>query len=121
MAIKSFPGRIVFDHRPKTGGQALSAWLIDRLGAGCVSPNLTGSNAELIKLYGGIYSIISGHVNFLDRGTLDPRYQYITCLREPVDRVLSWLFFVLDDATIVPHSEHVRRSADIFFRSEGKE
>src|SRR6266404_4061207 len=121
MTGKSFPGRVIIDHRPKTGGQALAAWLNAKLGSGCVSPNLVGSSYELIKTYGGLYSIISGHVNFIGRGVLDPRYQYITCIRHPVDRALSWLYFVLNDAKIDRYSSHVREAAEIFYRSDGEE
>jgi hypothetical protein len=35
-------------------------------------------------------------VNFAGED-LDPRYQYVTCLREPLDRALSWLHFVANN------------------------
>ena len=52
---------------------------------------------------------------------LDPRYQYITCLREPVERVLSWLFFVLYDAIPDERSKPNKEAAEIFLKSEGRE
>lgn len=91
---QAFPGRIIFDHLPKTAGSAVHAWLIQALGNACITPHLVGNSRDLIRRYGGNYSIISGHVHFSGEG-LDPRYQYVTCLREPIDRSLSWLFFVL--------------------------
>ena len=86
-----FAGRVIFDHLPKTAGQAINSWLTKELGGGCVTTNLNGQHEDLIRLYGGEYSIISGHVYFQGNG-LDPRYHYMTSLREPLDRVVSWLF-----------------------------
>lgn len=89
-----FSGRIIFDHLPKTAGQAVNAWLSKELGGGSVTPNLIGRHRDLIRRYGGEYSVISAHIEF-ERNGLDPRYRYVTCLREPIDRALSWLFFVV--------------------------
>ncbi|WP_175933172.1 MULTISPECIES: hypothetical protein [unclassified Burkholderia] len=89
-----FSGRIIFDHLPKTAGQAVNAWLSKELGGGSVTPNLIGRHRDLIRRYGGEYSVISAHIEFEGNG-LDPRYRYATCLREPIDRALSWLFFVV--------------------------
>lgn len=94
----AFGGRVVFDHLPKTAGQAVNAWLRAELGESCVTTNLIGEHRALIHRYGGDYSVISGHVSFSREG-LDPRYQYITCLREPIDRAVSWLFFVTKNHT----------------------
>jgi len=89
-----FSGRIIFDHMQKTAGQAVNAWLAKNLGNGCVTPNLNGEHRYLIRRYGGEYSVISGHVHFEGNG-LDPRYHYITCFRDPLDRAISWLYFVI--------------------------
>ena len=97
-ASNVFGGRVVFDHLPKTAGQAVNAWLRAELGESCVTTNLIGEHRALIHQYGGDYSVISGHVHFSREG-LDPRYQYITCLREPIDRAVSWLFFVTKKIT----------------------
>ncbi|MGF6641446.1 Wzt carbohydrate-binding domain-containing protein [Paraburkholderia sp. MM6662-R1] len=92
-----FPGRVVFDHLAKTAGQAINDWLVKALGAGCVTPNLIGDHQDLIRKYGGLYSVISAHVHFADGESPDPRYQYMTVLREPVDRIVSWLFFLVNN------------------------
>ncbi|WP_412526673.1 Wzt carbohydrate-binding domain-containing protein [Burkholderia lata] len=89
-----FSGRVIFDHLPKTAGQAVNVWLTENLGAGCVTPNLIGGHRDLIRRYGGEYSVISAHVDF-QGSDLDPRYHYMTCLREPIDRAVSWLFFLV--------------------------
>ena len=93
---KAYPGRVIFDHFPKTAGQAVNAWLKQALGNGCVSPNLIGVHRDLIREYGGLYSIVSAHITFNGEG-LDQRYQYLTLVREPIDRAISWLFFVVNN------------------------
>ena len=89
--LRPFNGRIIFDHLPKTGGLAVRAWLARALGADSVAPHVAGAHQTLIRRYGGQYPIIAAHLQFVGEG-LDPRYQYITCLREPLDRAVSWLF-----------------------------
>ena len=91
---RAFPGRVVFDHLPKTGGSAVTAWLDGALGSGCVSPHLDGEHAPLIRQFGGQYSVLCGHVSFCKAEGLDPRYQYVTLFRDPLDRLVSWLYFV---------------------------
>lgn len=98
MKNRVFNGRVIFDHLPKTAGLAINSWLIRELGSGCVTPNLIGNHEELIQQYGGEYSIISGHMHFSGNG-LDPRYQYVTFFRDPIERVISWLYFVVKNHT----------------------
>lgn len=116
-ALRPFGGRVIFDHLPKTAGQAVNAWLQVMLGAGSVTTNLIGNHRELIRRYGGEYPVISAHVAFYGEG-LDPRYQYVSCFREPVDRALSWLFFVVKNHTAVDLQE-VWQQAQQFVESEG--
>ncbi|PTQ90241.1 hypothetical protein C8R30_1379 [Nitrosomonas nitrosa] len=93
-----FSGRAIFDHLPKTAGQAINRRLTKELGSGSgsVTPNLISRHQELIRIFGGRYSVISGHLNFQNDG-LDPRYNYIIILQEPLDRAISWFFYVLPD------------------------
>jgi hypothetical protein len=95
---KAYGGRIIYDHLFKTAGQSINRWLIDSLGNRCVTPNLIGGHGELIRKYGGCYSVISGHIGFHGEG-LDPRYHYVCCLRDPIDRVISALFFIVNNHT----------------------
>lgn len=117
----AFPGRVIFDHLPKTAGQAVNAWLMQVLGPGCVTPNLNGDHRDLIRRHGGLYSVISGHVHFQNAGRLDPRYQYMTCFREPVDRAISWIFYVLNDAGIARDTIPLKNGARQFLSTEGCE
>jgi len=93
---RAYNGRMVVDHLPKTAGQAVHAWLTAALGPGCVSRLLNISHRPLIRQYGGDYSILYAHTDFFGEG-LDPRYQYVTCVREPLDRAVSWLYFVVNN------------------------
>ncbi|WP_262966474.1 Wzt carbohydrate-binding domain-containing protein [Methylobacter psychrophilus] len=117
---KPFPGRIIFDHIPKTAGQATNAWLMDKLGSGCVTTNLSGNHLDMIRQYGGLYSVICGHVHFNDGERLDSLYQYMTCLRDPIDRVISWLYFVINnyDNLQIPELRMMVRS---FLDSDGQD
>jgi hypothetical protein len=95
-SLKVYNGRILFDHLPKTAGQAVNAWLRGELGSGCVTDNLGGGHQEMVRRYGREYSVVSGHVDFCGEG-LDLRYRYMTIFRDPVDRGLSHLFFMLNN------------------------
>jgi len=65
---RPFNGRVIFDHLPKTGGQAVNAWLTNTLGTGTVTTNLIGEHRALIRRYGGAYAVISGHLSFQQGG-----------------------------------------------------
>lgn len=96
-----FSGRVIFDHRPKTAGTAVRVWLENTLGTANVLHVTSGKHREIIAMYGGNYPVICSHVKFnRDGERLDPRYQYITCLRDPLDRMVSWLYFALNT---IPH------------------
>ena len=97
---------------------AVNAWLRNELGTGCVTTNLGGHHRALVKRYGGEYSVISGHLEFYGE-ELDPRYQYITLFRDPVDRVISYLFFILKNHDKNKLSE-MFSWAEEFVSSEGK-
>lgn len=117
---KVFPGRLVFDHLTKTGGQAINAWLRQTLGDAVVTyAHAGGWHRELIKGFGGRYSVIFAHISFEGDG-LDPRYDYATLLRHPLDRALSFIYFILnnhDDQDIVA----LRRDMKAFVDSDGEE
>ena len=116
---KFYSGRLIFDHLPKTAGQAINAWLVSQLGYGCVSNNLIGNQRDLIRQYGGIIPVISGHINF-DGDRLNPFYQYVTCLREPIDRAISNIFFINEVSTRIRLSSNFKDVSG-FFESDGVE
>lgn len=120
MTKRYYSGRAIFDHLQKTAGMAVDDWLVRHLGSGSVTPLLTGRLRDLIEAYGGNYPIISGHVLFDGTG-LDPRYQYFTILRDPVDRFISWLHYVDKNMALDDDSLELKTGAQLFLRSDGEE
>ncbi len=119
----AFSGRLFFDHLPKTGGTAVTKWLRDSLGSGCVtSGHLWGRNRDLIQQFGGRFSVISAHAHFRPGDGFDPRYRYVTLLREPIDRTLSWLYFTIENPghETAAH-ERIAPAVLRFVESEGRE
>lgn len=119
--ISAFSGRIIFDHLPKCAGTAINKWLTDILGNGCVTQSLIGSHRDIIKNYGGEYSVLSGHLEFSNYEGLDPLYKYFTCLREPVDRTLSALFFALNHLPPTASNYELKKGAKLFIESDGND
>ncbi|WP_175772676.1 Wzt carbohydrate-binding domain-containing protein [Paraburkholderia phenazinium] len=97
---------------------AITSWLTNALGAGTVTPDLNGNHSELLRGYGGLFPIISAHIIF--DGELDPRYDYITLLRDPVDRVLSWLFYAENTVPDTPEFQRHKNGARNFLQSNGE-
>lgn len=114
---RPYSGRLIFDHFPKTAGQAINRWLAETLGDGTVSPNLVGNHRDLIS-HAGNFPVLSGHVTFVDGEGLDPRYQYATIVREPIDRALSWLYFVKENHTR-EQLPQLYAECEAFIESEG--
>jgi len=119
MRINAFSGRVIFDRMPKTGGHAVARWLRNELGSGSVTDNLIGHHQDLIRRHGGAYSVISAHVLFDGHG-LDPRYRYVTCLRDPVDRAISWLYFMLGNHSADDLDPGLWDAVKRFVDSDGK-
>ena len=118
MKVSPFSGRVVFDHLPRTAGQSVSAWLRTMLGTGSATVPLIGEHRALLRRYGGEYPIICGHVAFRDDG-FDPRYKYWTVLREPRDRAVSWIFYLLNNSNREFLSEGLWIGAKQFIESGG--
>jgi hypothetical protein len=119
--MRPYPGRVIFDHLAKTGGQAVNAWLTAELGTGCVSGPVNGEHRDVIRHFGGAYSVITGHIAFNEGDTLDPRYDYVTLLREPVDRVVSWIYYLLHDVEPGAATRPLIEGARTFLATDGRE
>ena len=74
-----YAGRLVFDHFPKTAGQAINGWLRDVLGERTVMKSTIAVHSELLEK-SAEYPIVSGHIFFKEGEGLDPRFQYATLL-----------------------------------------
>lgn len=118
-SLQPYSGRLIFDHFPKTAGQAINAWLAEALGNGTVSPNMIASQRDLLS-YAGTYPILSAHVLFGEGDGLDSRFQYATLLRDPVDRVISWLHFVVHNHATADFPE-INDACSAYLESDGEE
>jgi hypothetical protein len=97
---------IVFDHLAKTGGQSVNfyakaLYANPRL----VTENLNTSHLSALTEFGDTHKFISGHLSFSGEGLFSD-YRYLTCLRDPRERAVSWIFFVLQ-ALKSDHPFHV--------------
>jgi hypothetical protein len=119
---RAFGGRVLFDHLEKTAGQAINAWLRGELGGGCVTPNMGAEHRAAIAQFGGLYSVIFGHIRFSHGESLDPRYDYVTLLREPIDRAASWTYFLANTAQVEGASAtKLALGAQRFLQTDGRE
>ncbi|SFV17090.1 sulfotransferase family 2 domain-containing protein [Pseudoduganella namucuonensis] len=111
----------MFDHLPKTAGTAITNWFVDNLGAGSVTPisALAGPHIDILSKFGGLYPVVSAHLEFMDNDDLDPRWQYVTLLREPVDRCLSWIYYLVNDVKEDPYAGPLIDGARQFLASNG--
>ncbi len=116
---RPYSGRVVFDHLPKTAGTAINRWLLEALGEGNVSDILSGLHRGIVNRHGGRYSLITGHLDFINGEGLDPKWRYVTLLRHPVDRVISWLYYVINHYS-VESLPGVYESCRQFIDSEGE-
>ncbi len=95
----AFDTRVVFLHIPKTAGQSVHAGLIQLFGADGVSKVRVNEDLLLLSLEEIKSSrVFSGH---FDWAMLDcvpyPKFVF-TVLREPTERILSFYFFLREDA-----------------------
>ncbi len=113
------PSRVIFVHMEKCAGQSINKWLSEIHGIDWVTPNLVGNHRDIIRQYGGCYSLLSGHMEFDGTG-LDPRYQYMTVLREPVDRLISWLNFISSVEAPTEYIKSLQDGIKVLLESGGK-
>lgn len=92
--------KIFFLHIPKTAGQSVHQALIGSFGNKKVCPARVNdqlrqySLAELDK-----YTVFSGHLDWRILDCLSGKKYVFTILREPLERILSFYFFLRNEAT----------------------
>ena len=91
--------KVIFLHIPKTAGQSVHSALVNAFGAEAVCPARVNDQLHKMSISElNRYQVFSGH---LDWSLLDcikgPKYVF-TILREPVERILSFYFFLLEQA-----------------------
>lgn len=112
--------RLFIDHLAKTGGQSTGEWLRNVMYSGGVTDNVVGDHQDLLAEYGANHSVITGHVWFHGEG-LHPGWHYVTVLREPIDRTLSWLSYLTSDVKRNDPDNLLVKSAEKFISSDGQE
>lgn len=90
--------RLIFDHIPKTAGMAFNSWLEQSIGENLVAHGLVGNYTALKLNCKKKFKVLSAHLDFNGEG-LDSDFKHITCLREPVERVLSHIYYILNNFT----------------------
>lgn len=111
--------KIIIDHIPKTAGQALNNWLANELKDKVSDNHLLKSHTKLTELDD---EILCSHIEFSQGEKLNPDYQYITCIREPVDRAISWMFYTIGGMPpVFPNVKALKEGANLFLNSEGEE
>ena len=96
---------IVFLHIPKTAGQAIHNELTRCVGKRNVSPIRVHSAVPngTTNLPQG-YLLYSGHIDWLDIDTLPPDRFVFSVLRDPLERIASFYFYLLKEAkALSPH------------------
>jgi len=91
--------KVIFLHIPKTAGQSVHAALVNAYGKETVCPARVNdqlrqmSIAELNR-----YQVFSGHFDWSLLDCVKGSKYVFTILREPIDRILSFYFYLRDDA-----------------------
>lgn len=92
--------RVVFLHIPKTAGQSVHQFLLDNLGSENMCPaRVQEQIKQLSKEQLSSYTVYSGHFDwdFFDFLNAEEVF-FFTILRQPLDRVLSFYFYMRNQA-----------------------
>jgi len=91
--------KIIFLHIPKTAGQSVHAALINAYGPEAVCP--ARSNTQLYNMTISElnrYQVFSGHLDWSLLDCIRGEKYIFTILREPMERILSFYFYLREDA-----------------------
>jgi hypothetical protein len=87
--------RIVFLHIPKTAGQSVHAALEAGFGSGALCPARVNEQLKLLsRVQLNRYQVFSGHFDWNHLDCLKGPVYSFTVLRDPVERILSFYFFL---------------------------
>lgn len=109
---------MIFNHLEKTAGQSLHELLKNYIGDDLVTPLFSSFYENAIYKLGARYPIIFGHLQRLD-DDLDLTYEHVTILREPTDRLVSWLNYLLDHLDSPEPHRSLAHDAKNYLESEG--
>lgn len=118
MAVETF-SPLIFLHIPKTAGTSLSTILGQSLGPHRLCEPFAATRigeAEAISLER--FDVISGHISRADQRRLFPHRRIITVLREPIDRCLSWIYYVRSLTTALGNEANSTSIGDFITTNE---
>lgn len=95
--------KVIFLHIPKTAGQSIHAALAEAFGEESVCParvNQQLKNYSIQEL--NQYSVFSGHFDWSMLDCVQGNKYTFTVLRKPIDRILSFYFYLHDKAGALP-------------------
>jgi hypothetical protein len=104
--MNSSDTRVIFLHLPKTAGQSVHKTLIDLFGPASACPARVNEQLLLLSIEQiRQYRVLSGHFDWsLVDCAPEPKFVF-TVLREPADRVLSFYFYLREDAAKLSKEE----------------
>lgn len=102
--------KIIFLHIPKTAGQSVHSALVNAFGKDAVCPARVNEQLRLMSIAEiNRYQVFSGH---FDWSLLDcikgPKYVF-TILRDPMDRIFSFYFYLKDEAVKLTPEQRANR------------
>lgn len=91
--------KVIFLHIPKTAGQSIHAALIDAFGEETVCPARVNKQAVLMSVQElNRYNVFSGHLDWSLLDCVRGEKFTFTVLRKPIDRILSFYFYLRKEA-----------------------
>ena len=91
--------RLYFLHIPKTAGQSVHAYLVEAFGQPAISPARVMNQLKRLSLEERRrHQVFSGHFDWTALREIDPEGVTLTVLRDPVDRILSFYYFLRREA-----------------------
>jgi hypothetical protein len=109
---------VVFLHIPKTAGQSVHHFLKSLVGPDLVAPARVNEQLYLLSIADlRRYRLISGHLDWALLDCVQPPKFVFTILRNPVDRILSFYFFLRAEAQKLYEGKHavLHLSCDDYF------
>jgi hypothetical protein len=102
------PTSVAFLHIPKTAGQSIHARLVDLFGAAAVAPARVNEQLILMSIADiRRYRVFSGHLDWASLDCMSQPSFTFTVLRNPLDRILSFYFFLRREARALSAAELV--------------
>jgi len=101
--------KVIFLHIPKTAGQSVHTALVNAFGKDEVCPVRVNDQLRRMSINElNKYRVFSGHLDWSLLDCLRGQKYVFTILREPMDRILSFYFFLRDQAEGLPEEKRNR-------------